>query len=153
MEALFPDAIVQVRQFVLGPSTGGKIQLRISGPDPAELRRMSEMTKEIITADPDSLAEAEAICRELVTARGEVLGPDHPHVALKDRAGNQLVAGSTEPYSPRTTCGGCHDFDEVVKGYHFHQGRTDSDGNFIMTDDYFEDGRTFLQSPGMYGKW
>jgi hypothetical protein len=78
---------------------------------------------------------------------------DHPHVALKDRAGNHLLAGSTEPYSPRTTCGGCHDFDEVVKGYHFHQGRTDSDGNFIMTDDYFEDGRNFLQSPGMYGKW
>ena len=78
---------------------------------------------------------------------------DHPHVALKDRAGNHLAAGSNEPYSPRTTCGGCHDFAEVVKGYHFHQGRTDSNGNFIMDDDYFGDGRNFLQSPGMYGKW
>lgn len=78
---------------------------------------------------------------------------EHPHVLLKDRAGNQLAGNSTEPYSPRQTCGGCHDVHEVTKGYHFQQGRTDSDGNFIMEDDYFGDGRNYLLSPGMYGKW
>jgi len=52
MEGLFPQAIVQVRQFVLGPSTGGKIQLRISGPDPAELRRLASKAEAIMLADP-----------------------------------------------------------------------------------------------------
>lgn len=78
---------------------------------------------------------------------------DHPHVVLRDRAGNQLAANSTEPYSPRRTCGECHNVNEVARGYHFQQGRTDSDGNFIMEDDYFGDGRDYLLSPGMYGKW
>ena len=52
MEALFPQAIIQVRQFVLGPSTGGKIQLRISGPDPAELRRLAAKVEAIMLDDP-----------------------------------------------------------------------------------------------------
>ena len=49
MEELFPQAIVQVRQFVLGPSTGGKIQLRISGPDPAVLRTLAAKAEAILT--------------------------------------------------------------------------------------------------------
>ena len=52
MEALFPQAIIQVREFVLGPSTGGKIQLRISGPDPAELRRLAAKVEAIMLDDP-----------------------------------------------------------------------------------------------------
>jgi len=52
MEALLPQAIVQVRQFVLGPSTGGKIQLRISGPDPEVLRRLAETVEQIMLEDP-----------------------------------------------------------------------------------------------------
>lgn len=36
-----PDARINVRLFVLGPATGGKIQLRISGPDPEKLRELS----------------------------------------------------------------------------------------------------------------
>jgi multidrug efflux pump subunit AcrB len=54
MEALFPQAIIQVRQFVLGPSTGGKIQLRISGPDPAELRRLAAKAEAIMLEDPNT---------------------------------------------------------------------------------------------------
>ena len=54
MEALFPQAIIQVRQFVLGPSTGGKIQLRISGPDPAELRRLAGKAESIMLEDPNT---------------------------------------------------------------------------------------------------
>jgi multidrug efflux pump subunit AcrB len=54
MEGLFPQAIIQVRQFVLGPSTGGKIQLRISGPDPAELRRLAGKVEAIMLEDPNT---------------------------------------------------------------------------------------------------
>jgi multidrug efflux pump subunit AcrB len=54
MEVLFPQAIVQVRQFVLGPSTGGKIQLRISGPDPKVLRQLAAKAEEVMLANPES---------------------------------------------------------------------------------------------------
>ena len=78
---------------------------------------------------------------------------DHPHVPLLDAAGNHLSETSTAPYSPRETCGACHDYDLISHGYHFQQGRTDEYGSVITKDDYFGDGRDFLQSPGMYGKW
>lgn len=51
MENLFPQAIIQVRQFVLGPSTGGKIQLRISGPDPAVLRNLAAKAEAVMLQD------------------------------------------------------------------------------------------------------
>jgi hypothetical protein len=77
----------------------------------------------------------------------------HADVPLLDRLGNPIVAGSTEPYSPRQTCGGCHDVDAIANGYHFSQGRTDLNGTVVVTDDYFADGRNYVRSPGMYGKW
>ena len=56
LEAMFPDGTINVKKFNLGPGNGGKIQLRINGPDPVELRRMADETKAIIAADPDSKA-------------------------------------------------------------------------------------------------
>ena len=78
----------------------------------------------------------------------------HDSIVLKDRLGQPIALGSTEPYSPRQTCGGsCHDIDEIANGYHFQQGRTDADGAIAMADDFYQDGRKWLQSDGMYGKW
>jgi hypothetical protein len=77
----------------------------------------------------------------------------HPDVALRDRLGNNLDAFSSEPYSPRQTCGPCHDFEMITNAYHFEQGRTNLEGEIVMKDDYFDDGRYFLLSAGMYGKW
>ncbi|MDB4444110.1 efflux RND transporter permease subunit [bacterium] len=56
LETLFPDATINVKKFNLGPGNGGKIQLRINGPDPVVLRQMADEAKVIITADPDSKA-------------------------------------------------------------------------------------------------
>ena len=78
---------------------------------------------------------------------------DHTNLVLRDFEGNPLTADSTVPYSPRMTCGGCHDVDHVMNGYHFQQGRADDDGNVVCKDDFFEDGRDYLLSDGMYGKW
>lgn len=78
---------------------------------------------------------------------------DHSQIVLRDRLGVPLTPVSTEPYSPRQTCGACHDVDEIANGYHFQQGRTDAFGAIHTTDDFFADGRTWLKSPGMYGKW
>lgn len=77
----------------------------------------------------------------------------HGQIVLRDRLGLPLTATSTEPYSPRATCGECHDVDAIANGYHFQQGRTDAHGVVVAKDDYFQDGRTWLKSPGMYGKW
>lgn len=49
--ALAPDALVSCQRFVLGPGDPLKIQMRISGPDPAVLRRLSEGALAILRAD------------------------------------------------------------------------------------------------------
>jgi len=79
--------------------------------------------------------------------------PAHMDVILRDRLGDPLSQDSNEPYSPRATCGYCHNTDKIANGYHFQQGRTDTKGNVIVKADYFGDGRKFLRSAGMYGKW
>jgi hypothetical protein len=89
------------------------------------------------------------------TANGTVTvrALDHTNIILRDSAGDAILAGSTVPYSPRQTCGRCHDVDAIANGYHFQQGRTDDTGAVVMKDDYFDDGRDWLKSAGMYGKW
>lgn len=78
---------------------------------------------------------------------------DHTNILLKDRFGNNITVASTEPYSPRKTCGACHDIDTIANGYHFQQGRTNAAGAIQMADDFFGDNRAWLKSDGMYGKW
>lgn len=56
LEELFPGAISNVRLFVLGPSTGGKIQLRIYGPDAKELRILAGKAETILLNNPDARA-------------------------------------------------------------------------------------------------
>ena len=52
LEELFPDAIVNTKAFILGPAEGGKIQVRISGPDPQVLRELGTVAEGIIRDDP-----------------------------------------------------------------------------------------------------
>ena len=52
LERLFPEAVVNTRSFLLGPSEGGKIQLRINGPDPETLRQLSAKAQAILLDDP-----------------------------------------------------------------------------------------------------
>lgn len=56
LEELFPGAITNVRLFVLGPSTGGKIQLRIYGPDAEQLRILGGKAETILLNNPDAKA-------------------------------------------------------------------------------------------------
>jgi multidrug efflux pump subunit AcrB len=52
LEEMFPEAIVNSKAFMLGPSEGGKIQLRINGPDPQVLRELGAIAQGIIEDDP-----------------------------------------------------------------------------------------------------
>ena len=55
-EELFPGAIINMRLFVLGPSTGGRIQLRIFGPDAEQLRILAGKAETILLNNPDAKA-------------------------------------------------------------------------------------------------
>jgi len=77
----------------------------------------------------------------------------HLPIPLRDTLGSAIVSGSTIPYSGRQTCGtaGCHNVDQVSNGFKFQQGRTDLQGNIIVGDDIFGDGRWWYRSPGRFG--
>jgi hypothetical protein len=72
-------------------------------------------------------------------------------IVLRDATGNPIPQGSTTPYSPERTCGGCHDVSVVTRGYHFQQGRTDA-SNGVVVSDTFNPTKPWLLSTGMYGK-
>lgn len=73
-------------------------------------------------------------------------------VPLKDRNGNPIARGSTTPYSPERTCGGCHDVNVITQGYHFQQGKGLSNTAITVSDTY-NPAKPWLLSDGMYGKW
>ena len=71
----------------------------------------------------------------------------HRDVTLKGYDGAPIdPTESAEPYSPKNTCGGCHDYQIITGGYHFQQG-------FDRISDAFDEKRPWLLSPGMVGKW
>ncbi|MBN1852847.1 MAG: hypothetical protein JW829_08990, partial [Pirellulales bacterium] len=49
-----------------------------------------------------------------------------PPFYLRDESGNVInpVVGTNtdQPYSPKQTCGACHDYEKITKGFHFTQG-------------------------------
>jgi hypothetical protein len=77
---------------------------------------------------------------------------EHPEVFLMDYDGNEILPKSNVPYSPKNTCGGCHDYEAITNAYHFQQGRADGDGKLRVSDD-MDPRNPWLISLGMYGKW
>jgi len=73
-------------------------------------------------------------------------------VPLRDRLGNAIARGSTTPYSPERTCGGCHDTSVITQGYHFQQGKGLSNTAITVSDTY-NPAKPWLLSDGMFGKW
>ena len=58
MEKMYPQAMINVRYVALGPSTGGKLQLRISGPDPKVLRDLADKVEAIYRDESRPRAKA-----------------------------------------------------------------------------------------------
>ncbi|MEM0930071.1 MAG: efflux RND transporter permease subunit [Pseudomonadota bacterium] len=52
LDEAFPAAQSRVSRYTLGPSSGAKIQVAFSGPDPAELRRISNEALGILLREP-----------------------------------------------------------------------------------------------------
>ena len=89
-------------------------------------------------------------CFPFVSSASETV--DHPPIVLLDSEGNEIASESSVPYSPKKTCGECHDYDTITNAYHFQQGRTDADGRIIVQDS-LDSKNPWLISRGMYGKW
>ncbi len=47
----FPDSLIVSRRFLLGPGEGGRIQIRFSGPNYAQLRRITDEAMRVLRAD------------------------------------------------------------------------------------------------------
>jgi multidrug efflux pump subunit AcrB len=54
LEANYPDAIPQVRKFILGPGEPGKLQAKFMGPDPDTLRELASRAEAILHQDPNA---------------------------------------------------------------------------------------------------
>jgi len=54
LEQIYPGSVIHTRAFITGPATGGKIQLRISGPDPAVLRELGSRVEDVVYSDPST---------------------------------------------------------------------------------------------------
>jgi len=68
---------------------------------------------------------------------------------LRDAQGNPINPMTGEnadrPFSTRNTCGACHDYDRITRGYHFQQGWDRIRDDFDVT-------RPWVLSDGMMGK-
>jgi len=75
-----------------------------------------------------------------------------PPIFLRDENGNTINpvsrVNADVPYSPKQTCGKCHDYDKITQGYHFKQGKGEKMAkNFAQT-------YPWCTSPGQYGgRW
>ena len=88
LETMFPDVTVNVKKFNIGPGGGGKIQLRINGPDKEELRRLADKAMAVLAADPQTKAlrtewgQKVKVLRPLVAEdRSRRLGVSRPMIA------------------------------------------------------------------------
>ncbi len=75
----------------------------------------------------------------------------HEKIELKGFDGIPLTIDSKNPYSPKKTCGPCHDYDRITNGYHFQQGRTDGTKKIVIRDT-FDPKFSWNLSSGMYGR-
>jgi multidrug efflux pump subunit AcrB len=93
LEDLFPQATINTRAFLLGPSEGGKIQLRINGPDPQVLRQLGEKAEAILLADPvakgvrnESRNKVMVVRPQMAEAQARQAGITRPDLALAIQA-------------------------------------------------------------------
>jgi multidrug efflux pump subunit AcrB len=103
LETMLPDATVNVKQFTLGPALGGKIQLRISGPETDVLRSLAEKAMAVMAADPQTKA--------LRSEWGEPVKVMHPVIA-EDRSRR---LGIDRPMVARAIQA---NFDGLITGYY-----------------------------------
>jgi multidrug efflux pump subunit AcrB len=87
LETIVPMATVNVKKFLLGPGEGGRIQLRISGPDRVVLRELAAQARDILRQEGgqgirDEWREQEKVVVPIMSeAQANRLGIDRPAIA------------------------------------------------------------------------
>ena len=86
-------------------------------------------------------------------------------VVLKGATGQDVVYAAAPAYSPRQTCGACHDYDAINKAYHFMNGALPGPDGMGNSDTWSSDNQdgtlykylanayTHLTSAGQFGAW
>ena len=88
LEQMLPDATINVKRFNIGPGNGGKIQLRISGPNPRVLQALADKAMGVMADDPEIKAlrtewgaPVKVVQPRIAEDRARRLGIDRPMVA------------------------------------------------------------------------
>ncbi|SHI76965.1 hypothetical protein SAMN02745165_00813 [Malonomonas rubra DSM 5091] len=101
-------------------------------------------------------------CLAILLGMAGVTFAAHPPVTLKDVGNQPIAVGSDAAYSPKQTCGGCHDYDSIEQhSYHALLGSNELKGwmayNPNSPDKYkagvAAKGKSWVQTPGHVGKW
>ena len=63
-------------------------------------------------------------CLLLISPHCQAMPKAHQDVWLRNELGEHITASlnSSDPYSPKKTCGGCHSYSSITLGGHFQQG-------------------------------
>ena len=85
-----PDAMVYAHRFVLGPGDAQKIQLRISGSEPAVLREYADLALDVLREDPN-LVEIQTDWRDRVDVLRPVVSEARAHAIGVSRM--EIAAG------------------------------------------------------------
>ena len=110
LDRMFPQALVSVRLFALGPSSGGKIQLRLYGPDSTVLRELAARAEGILLDDPHSKA-----VRNEWRQKVKVMRPQMAEVpALRAGIERQQIAAAFETAFQGTRVGVFKERDELL---------------------------------------
>ena len=96
-------------------------------------------------SDIADLAEHDSKAKRAPGLAGNVCPP----FFLRDEAGNVINpitgANADKPYSPKQTCGACHDYDRITQGFHFLQGADEQRPGVLG------DRCQWVSTPGNYG--
>lgn len=93
-----------------------------------------------------SILMATAVCMSS-SAIGQSVDEEklHSAIPLLDEVGKHVLK-SGKPYSPRATCGQCHDYESITHSFHIEQGRDETDDGFGA-----KVGLPQLVGPGYFG--
>ena len=92
LEEMLPDAVVNVKKFNLGPALGGKVQLRINGPDPEVIREMADQAMAVLRDEGAKAVRTEWGAKvkvpqpQLAEDRARTLGITRPMLATAMQA-------------------------------------------------------------------
>ena len=87
------------------------------------------------------------LCLTIASFHVQAAEGRHRNIWLKNDLGERISPSrnSSEPYSPRRTCGTCHGYSTITSGYHFQQG-------FDEMREGYDKRRSWILSPGIFGK-